>query len=249
MVNWLLDTPLVIYDLETTSSMPENARAVQTAGLRIDENGKIVDEFNELSNPGMPIPKPAIAVHGITDEDVKMCPSSPLILEAFLDWVDGDIITAYNLPYDRAVINHELKRYNIKVSPELKPSWSFDVFALVKRMLNYKVKELENYKLVTIAKYFGCEEDNAHDALADVKMTYGVLKNLFEMFTLSNPGEDFKAWYSKPVYLYWCPVGKHKGIKTEDIPIGWLHWALDKMNGDFLYSIKHILAIKHGEEM
>ena len=244
---WPLETPIVIYDLETTSSMPENARVVQTAGLIIDTDGEIVDEFNELSNPGISIPKPASAVHGITDNDVKGCLSSSAILEGFLEWVNGYPTTAYNLPYDRAVINHELVRYSLDVPEHLRPSWNFDTYALVKRLLNHKVNELPNYKLTSIAEYFGKSSDNAHDALADVKMTYEVLKDLFVMFAKNKPGTDFRTWYDTPTYLYWCPVGMHKGMKLENVEKGWLYWALDKMGGDLLYSIKHVLNVKYGE--
>ena len=69
-----LKKPIVFFDLETTGVNVSTDRIVEICYIKVMPNG------NELSrnmriNPGMPIPAEASAVHGITDEDVKDCPT------------------------------------------------------------------------------------------------------------------------------------------------------------------------------
>ena len=69
-----LKKPIVFFDLETTGINVSTDRIVEICYIKVMPNG------NELSrtmriNPEMSIPKEASDVHGITNDDVKDCPT------------------------------------------------------------------------------------------------------------------------------------------------------------------------------
>ena len=58
-----LERPLIVIDLETTGTDPQNDRIVEFAVLRIEPDCKPAVISGWL-NPGVPIPPAATAVHG-----------------------------------------------------------------------------------------------------------------------------------------------------------------------------------------
>ena len=69
-----LKNPIVFFDLETTGTNIAADRIVEIAYLKVHPNGN--EESKSLRiNPERPIPAECTAVHGITDEDVKDCPT------------------------------------------------------------------------------------------------------------------------------------------------------------------------------
>ncbi|HRD54425.1 MAG TPA: 3'-5' exonuclease, partial [Flavobacteriales bacterium] len=68
-----LERPLAFFDLETTGTRIGKDRIVQIGIVKLAPGGKRTS-WQQLVNPGMPIPAEATAVHGITDLDVAMAP-------------------------------------------------------------------------------------------------------------------------------------------------------------------------------
>lgn len=68
-----LQRPLVFFDLETTGVDIATARIVQIALHRMEPDGSSM-EYEQLVNPGIPIPPGATQVHGIRDADVATAP-------------------------------------------------------------------------------------------------------------------------------------------------------------------------------
>ena len=69
-----LRNPLVFFDLETTGINIVKDRIVEISYVKVFPNGKEETKTRRI-NPGMPIPPESTAIHGITDEDVKDCPT------------------------------------------------------------------------------------------------------------------------------------------------------------------------------
>jgi hypothetical protein len=67
-----LDRPLAVFDIESTGTNPRTDRMVELAIIKIMPDGQRLERIDRI-NPQMPIPPGAIAVHGITDEDVAEC--------------------------------------------------------------------------------------------------------------------------------------------------------------------------------
>ena len=69
-----LKNPLVFFDLETTGINIVKDRIVEISFVKVYPNGKEEAKTRRI-NPEMPIPPESTAIHGITDEDVKDCPT------------------------------------------------------------------------------------------------------------------------------------------------------------------------------
>jgi DNA polymerase-3 subunit epsilon len=72
-----LDRPLLIFDVETTTPVPDNARIISLAYQRFVDwfpgpNGPD-RQWQSLINPLMPIPPESTEIHGITDAMVQGC--------------------------------------------------------------------------------------------------------------------------------------------------------------------------------
>ncbi|MBR0543349.1 MAG: 3'-5' exonuclease, partial [Bacteroidaceae bacterium] len=69
-----LERPLIFFDLETTGLTIGKDHIVELCYIRLESNGCERAETIRF-NPGIHIPKESTAVHGITDDDVKDCPT------------------------------------------------------------------------------------------------------------------------------------------------------------------------------
>ena len=75
----------VVFDLETTGINPVSDDIIEISALKV-VNGKIVEEFSSLINPGRPIPYQATRVNHITDKMVENAPDLEWGIQKFLDF-------------------------------------------------------------------------------------------------------------------------------------------------------------------
>ena len=69
-----LKNPIVFFDLETTGTNINSDRIVEICYLKIYTNGNEEAKTYRV-NPEMHIPEASTEIHGISDEDVKDCPT------------------------------------------------------------------------------------------------------------------------------------------------------------------------------
>ncbi|MFN8467266.1 MAG: 3'-5' exonuclease [Caldilineaceae bacterium] len=93
----------LILDTETTDL---DGFIVQLAVIDIE--GNVL--FNTLINPGVPIPKEATAIHGITDEMVADAPTFASIEPALQATLTGRRVSGYNVGFDHGRLHAELRR-------------------------------------------------------------------------------------------------------------------------------------------
>ena len=216
--NLILDA--VIFDTETTGTNTRIDKIVQIATMQM-KKGKIIPEktVNQLINPGIPIPKEAENVHGISDKMVKRAPKMEDFVETFLDKTltkGNGIIVAYNSKFDVPLLNRYIREHNISDSRQLKEKSMakvLDPFILIQRLhpfLGAKKKLSYQYHWL-----FCKPMEDAHDALADVKGTIDVLK--YCLYYLSAHRKD----KSIPLTLREVLIfqnGGH-GVRNIDIPL------------------------------
>lgn len=170
-----IDENALILDTETTG-LDSNAEIVEIS--IIDCTGAVL--MDTLIKPTRPIPVDATRIHGITDEMMANAPTWPEVIGQFQKIVQGRTLVIYNADYDVRIINQT----------NVKHSWPLTPLDADCAMLAYAefYGEWDDYRnkykwqrLGNAARQQGVViEGKAHRALADCRMTLGVIKAMAE---------------------------------------------------------------------
>src|SRR6185295_7974553 len=104
-----MDRPLVFLDTET-ATLRGAPHLLEIGAVRVVE-GEVVDRFDSLVRPQVPIEEGASVIHGIVDEDVRDAADAREVLERFGAWVGADPMAAHNARFDAGVIGFECIRW------------------------------------------------------------------------------------------------------------------------------------------
>ena len=154
---------LVILDFETTGLSPNMGdRAIEIGAVRL-HNGKVVDSFQELMNPGFRISSFIEEYTGISNQMLSTAPSCDEVMDRFVDFIADDNLIAHNASFDKRFLDAELDRIARNYSGK------FACSLLVSRRIyplapNHKLATLINYKNIQSTGGF-------HRALYDSEMT------------------------------------------------------------------------------
>ncbi len=152
----------VVFDLETTGLSPEADEMIEISGIRVRE-GKAVEEFSTLVNPGRPIPYAASRVNGITDRMVREAPDLRDALGRFLAFIGEDVLVGHNIhTFDMLFLYNGAAR----ALKRTVPNDYVDTLYLAKSCL----PGLYRYRLTDLAAHFGIDTQGAHRALKDCDM-------------------------------------------------------------------------------
>jgi DNA polymerase-3 subunit epsilon len=105
----VLDAPLVFVDIETNGLSHIKGRVIEVAAIRV-ENGRITREFNQLIDPGTPLPEYITTLTGIRTEDLRGATKFRQIAGELYDVMDGAIFVAHNVRFDYSFLKAEFKR-------------------------------------------------------------------------------------------------------------------------------------------
>ena len=162
-----LRNPLVFFDLETTGINIVKDRIVEISFVKVHPNGKEECKTRRI-NPEMPIPPESTAIHGITDEDVKDCPTFKEIAKSLAAQIEGCDLAGYNSNrFDIPLLVEEFLRAGVDI--DLNKRKFVDVQTIFHKM---------EQRTLSAAYKFYCDKslENAHTAEADTMATYEILK-------------------------------------------------------------------------
>lgn len=176
---------LCFIDVETTG-LYHNSAIVQVAGI-IRIKGKISRTFDIRMRPR---PGDVITVNKDFNLGKKTVSQEEgflefkSILEEFVNPYDKEDkfhFVAYNAPFDTGHIRNWFKSFNNNYFGSYFFNPSICVMQIAAHKLMSKRIELENFKLMTVAKYFGIRivESKLHDAVYDIMKT----KDLYNRIT------------------------------------------------------------------
>ena len=242
-----LTNPLVFLDLETTGINISRDRIVEISILKVHPNGKEESKTRRI-NPEMPIPPEATAIHGITDEDVKGCPSFKAIAKSLAAFIEGCDLAGFNSNrFDIPLLAEEFLRAEVDI--DLNRRKFVDVQTIFHKM--------EQRTLAAAYKFY-CEKDleQAHSAEADTQATYEVLKAQLERYPVLQNDVKFLSEFSsfnnnvdfagRMIYNdkreEVINFGKYKGRLVTDVlkvDPGYYSWIMD---GDFALNTKKMLT-------
>ncbi|MCB9359087.1 3'-5' exonuclease [Candidatus Woesearchaeota archaeon] len=162
-----------VVDIETTGLSKHRHRITEIAAARI-EDGKIVDEFQTLVNPGVRIPGFITRLTGIDDEMVKDAPRIEDVIPKFADFLGDNVLVAHNAAFDYGFLSHNALTNNIQLGNER---------ICTRKIANRLLPDLRSKKLGCLCEHFGVQNIQAHRAMADVHATVGIFNNMVDMLS------------------------------------------------------------------
>ncbi|MCH8028791.1 MAG: 3'-5' exonuclease [Candidatus Dadabacteria bacterium] len=162
---------LAYLDTETTGLEPEAGHRICEIAIVRTQNGKVVNQFSSLVNPGRGIPSWAQQIHGITDEMVREAPYFGDIAMKVNSILDGAFLVAHNAAFDVGFLDSEFSKARLP-APQTE---IIDTLKIARKYYDFPSNSLED-----IAKKLGIDTAGNHRALADVMIT----KRVFEYFLL-----------------------------------------------------------------
>jgi len=176
----------VAFDLETTGFSPTACEIVELGAIRFRLGDGELAQIEQLVDPGCPIPRAAMRVHGITDVMVRGKPRLCDVLPQFLEFLgDPDtILLAHNAAFDISFLRQAL----IKAAVGLPKRPVVDTLSLARR----SIQGLPSYSLDNLTIHLGCAGSESHRALADARR----VMLAFSQIVLKHPGlPTVKALY------------------------------------------------------
>ncbi|MDR2520888.1 MAG: 3'-5' exonuclease [Bacteroidales bacterium OttesenSCG-928-I14] len=245
-----LKNPIIFFDLETTGSSVVFDRIVEISYLKVMPNGNEKIKTERI-NPEIPIPDEVIAIHGITNDDVKNSPPFRDIAKSLKSQIDGCDLAGYNSNrFDVPLLVEEFLRAGIDIDLTKKK------FVDVQTIFHKK----EQRTLIAAFKFY-CNKNlgNAHTAEGDTRATYEVLKAQLDKYPDLENNISFLSNYSSfnnnvdlAGHIIYnknrqkiINFGKYKGQLVEDVlrkNPAYYSWI---MRGNFpLYTKKIFTVIK-----
>lgn len=234
-----LDRPLVVFDIESTGVNPRQDRIIELAAIRVEPDGAETSKC-WLLNPDVKIPPETTAIHGITDEIVKDCPTfadKAAEIEAFFDGCD---LSGFNSDrFDVPCLEEEFARAGRNFHANGRRH--VDVMRIYHKM---EPRDLT----AAVRFYCGRAHEGAHGAEADARATLDVLKaqmakypalprTTAEMDEYLVPHDPLNAdrrglfrWINGELCVNF---GQKKGVRLRDMFTNeqkWLKWFV---KGDF----------------
>ncbi|MDR0565533.1 MAG: 3'-5' exonuclease [Prevotellaceae bacterium] len=242
-----LSHPIAIFDLETTGIDVARDRIVEISVIKVLPDGGEEVKTRRI-NPTIPIPAEATAVHGITDDDVKHCPTFREVANSLAAYLEGCDVAGYNsTKFDVPLLVEEFLRAGVEV--DFRNRRLVDVQNIFHRM--------EQRTLAAAYKFYCQKElDNAHSAEADTRATYEVLLAQLRRYPELQNDVPFLAEFSAKnrnvdyagrVVLdsngnEIINFGKHKGRKVVDVLASDPSYYSWIMNGAFTLDTKRVLT-------
>ena len=186
----LIDDTYVVFDLETTGLHANEGDSIIEIGAVKMCQGKIIDTFDELVNPGKLISEEISSITCITNEMLKDKPNEEDTVKKFMNWVDDLPMVAHNAKFDMSFIDMAYLKYDLG---KLKNT-IIDTLGLSR----YLESNERYHNLATLTIRYGIpwDEDKHHRANYDAEGTALIFYKMLEKLKLNNINtmEDLKRY-------------------------------------------------------
>ncbi len=170
----MFEKNFVIVDLETTGLSPLKNEIIEIGAIKV-ENGQVVDTMDIFVKPKNPVSYFITNLTGITNEMLKDGYEIEDGMKKFIEFSENYTLIAHNARFDIGFLNSNM---NSCFNKSLENKY-LDTVKISKEI----VKDLPNYKLGTLAKYFNVDYEGAHRALKDCEITLDIYNNLNEIYS------------------------------------------------------------------
>jgi len=170
----LTELDYTVFDTETTGLNPtEGDQIIQLGAVRVVRGRVLRQEcFDQLVDPGRPIPAAGLPIHGISDAMVRGQPAVAAVLPAFHAFVGDTVLVAHNAAFDMRFLQLQEARTQLR----------FDQPVLDTLLLSAAVHpQQDSHRLDAIAERLGVPVVGRHQALGDALVTAEVLVRLLPL--------------------------------------------------------------------
>jgi DNA polymerase III subunit epsilon len=175
--------PIAIIDFETTGMSPDVGARPTEVAIVLTEQGRVVDRFQSLMNPGVRIPPFITGLTGITNAMVGAAPPVAQVMTEAAQFVGDAPMVAHNASFDRKFWQAELGQLGLRIDHP------FACTVLLSRRL---YPHAPSHKLGALVQHLDLPASGrAHRALADAEMTAELLRHMLGVLrrdhSLHNP--------------------------------------------------------------
>lgn len=156
-----------VVDVETSGLRAASDRVLQVAVTQMAADGAVESSWSTLLDPGCD-PGPT-HIHGLTRARLRGAPQFPDVAEDIDRRVEGRIVVAHNADFDHRFLAAESRRAGRRLPVEER----LCTLALTRR-LDLAVPD---FKLGSVADYWGVQALRAHDAEDDVRVLVEILRH------------------------------------------------------------------------
>ena len=172
-------TTYAVVDFETTGLNPHQGDRAIEIGISLFRDGREVDTFASLINPGMRIPAFITQLTGISNDMVVGAPEAREVFEQALAFVGDAQLVAHNASFDRKFWRREL-------SVELGIECQRD-FVCTLMLARRVFQSFTSHRLGEIARVLGIDTGRSHRALDDARVTTVVLATMLHRLQVAHP--------------------------------------------------------------
>lgn len=160
---------IAVVDTETTGLYPSRDRLVEIAIMLLEVEAatgrlvRVLETYEALQDPGLPIPAEATAIHGITDAMVRGQRIDALRVGRMLG--AADLVVAHNSGFDKGFVRQVMPQVDALV-------WGCSCRGIPWRKL---YATLDSTRLQYLAAELRVRAGTAHRALGDVETTVNLI--------------------------------------------------------------------------
>jgi DNA polymerase-3 subunit epsilon len=163
----LEEASYVVVDLETTGLRPGSSQICEIGAVLV-QGFEVVDEFETLVDPRVPLGATISALTGLTDRQLRGAPPASAAVGSFLAFAGDSVLVAHNARFDLAFLDRETER----LTGSRLAAPVVDTVALARRLLAGRVPRAS---LAQLSYFFGTSVQPCHRALPDAQATAEVL--------------------------------------------------------------------------
>ena len=109
----MLEQTYVVFDFETTGFNAGGADSIIEIGAVKIKEGVIIDKYDELINPGRPLPQKIIDVTNITDDMLQGKDNEENAIKRFVEWFGDLPMVAHNAKFDVSFLEMAYQKYGL----------------------------------------------------------------------------------------------------------------------------------------
>ena len=177
----------VCVDIETSGVRVKWDKIIEIGAVKV-RDGKAVDTFSELINPGLKLSPYITELTGITDEMLKDKPFIEEVLPRFIEFTGDDVIMGHNIMFDYSFLKQNAINQKLKFD-----KMGIDTLKIARKTL----KGLESRGLEYLCNYYGIADENHHRAFNDASVTSKLYLILLEQF-----GTDWQEVFKPYEFSY-----------------------------------------------